>query len=182
MKKARINHVHEPEHGRYFLQSTAAIAASLLLLQETLRQEPDQAFHFIHVDTLNSWSVAEPVRWALENADQPILERASERLAKLTPNDGDRIIRLVVRRCRLNLVEVQSKQVVVHHWGQKRAEHRPFFKTHGLARKEIEVVLRDRKKEVVTTQHRRRLSLRQPACLRFRLGTVPEQMGTPVRE
>jgi len=71
----------------------------------------------------------------------------------LTFNDGDRIIRLVVRRCRLNLLELHPDQVVVHHWGTHRADLRPFFKTHGLARPEIEVVLRDRKKEIVTTQN-----------------------------
>ena len=42
---------------------------------------------------------------------------------------------------------------MVHHWGQNRADLRSFFKTHHLACPEIEVVLRDRKKEVVTTQH-----------------------------
>ena len=137
---------------RQFLQSITA--ASLLLPKSLLARSPDHPFHFIHVDTQDSWSVADPVAWALENADQPILERASERLGKLTPNDGERIIRLVVRRCRLNLLEIHPEKVVVHHWGhQHRADLRPFFKAHGLAQKEIEIVLRDRKKEVVTTQH-----------------------------
>jgi hypothetical protein len=89
----------------------------------------------------------------LKNARRPILERAAERLLTLTPDDGDRIIRLVVRRCRLNLLELHPDQVVVHHWGPLgRADLRPFFKQHGLARPQIEVVLRGRKKEVVTTQ------------------------------
>jgi hypothetical protein len=93
------------------------------------------------------------VKWSLDHAHDPILERASERLLKLTPDDGDRIIRLVVRRCCLNLLELHSDQVVVHHWGPHgRADLRPFFKQHGLARPQIEVVLRGRKKEVVTTQ------------------------------
>jgi hypothetical protein len=91
--------------------------------------------------------------WSLQNARRPILERASERLLKLTPDDGDRIIRLVVRRCRLNLLELHPDRVVVHHWGPRGpADLRPFFKQHGLARPQIEVVRRDRKKEVVTTQ------------------------------
>jgi hypothetical protein len=83
---------------------------------------------------------------------EPILERANEGLKNLTSNDADRIIRLVVRRCSLNLLELQSGRVVVHHWGSNLADLKPFFKTHGLARPEIMVLLRDRKKEVVTTK------------------------------
>jgi len=92
------------------------------------------------------------VQWSLQNTHEPVLERATEGLLKLTPGDGDRIIRLVVRRCRLNLLELHPGQVVVHHWGQHRADLRSFFKQHGLARPKIEVVLRDRKKEIVTAQ------------------------------
>ena len=100
-----------------------------------------------------AWLVADPVQWSLENARQPILERASERLRKLTTDDGDRIIRLVVRRCKLNLLELLPEQVVVHHWTEQgRADLRPFFKAHRLARSDIKVVVRDRKREVVTTQ------------------------------
>jgi hypothetical protein len=92
------------------------------------------------------------VAWALENRSQPILERATAGLLKLTEREGDRIIRLVVRRCRLSLLELHGDQVVVQHWGQNRADLRPFFKQYRLARPEIEVVLRNRKKEAVTRQ------------------------------
>ena len=136
---------------RQFLQTITV--ASLILPKSLLATNSDHAFHFMHVDTLNSRSVADPVQWALENVHDPILEHASERLGKLTSNDGNRIVRLVVRRCSLNLVELHPGRAEVHHWGQNRADLRPFFKAHGLAQKEIEVVLRDRKKEVVTTQH-----------------------------
>ena len=84
---------------------------------------------------------------------EPVLERATEGLAKLTTYDGDRIIRLVVRRCRLNLLELHTEQVVVHHWGQQGlADLRPFFKTLRLARRRVEVVVRDRRKEVVAVK------------------------------
>ena len=95
---------------RQFLQTITA--ASLLLPKGLLARSPEQTFHFIHVDTLNSWPVTDPVAWCLENADQPILERASERLVKLTPEDAVRIIRPVVRRCSLNLLEIHPGQVV----------------------------------------------------------------------
>jgi hypothetical protein len=135
---------------REFLETSAAIAGSMLL-PRSLFATPDHRFHFIHTDTLNSWPVADPVQWSLQNADEPILARAAEGLSNLTLNDADRIIRLVVRRCSLNLIELQPGSVVVDNWGSHRADLKPFFKSHGLARPEIEVVLRDRKKETVTT-------------------------------
>jgi hypothetical protein len=135
---------------REFLQTTAAIAGSLLLPKAVFATSAP-VFHFIHTDTLNSWPLTDPVQWSLQNAHQPILARAAEGLSKLTMNDADRIIRLVVRRCSLNLIELQPGRVIVDHWGSNRADLKPFFKTHGLARPEIDVVLKDRKKETVTT-------------------------------
>lgn len=135
---------------REFLQTTAAIAGSLLL-PKAVFAKPASNFHFIQTDTLNSRHVADPVQWSLEHAHEPILDRASEGLSKLTPNDADRIIRLVVRRCSLNLIEFRPGRVLVDQWGSNCADLKPFFKTHGLARPEIEVVLRDRKKGTVNT-------------------------------
>jgi hypothetical protein len=135
---------------RTFLQTTATVAGSLIL-PKAVFATPDHRFHFIHAESCKHWPVADPVQWPLEHAHEPILERASEGLRKLTANDCDRIIRLVVRRCSLNLIELQPGRVEVHHWGSNRADLKLFFKTHGLVRPEIEVVLRDRKKETVTT-------------------------------
>jgi hypothetical protein len=71
----------------------------------------------------------------------------------LTAADRERVIRLVVRRCRLNLVELRPGRVVVHHWGQQgQAALRPFFKKHSLAKQGVEVFLIDRKREVVTAR------------------------------
>jgi len=136
---------------REFLQSTAAIAGSLVL-PKTVLGTSAPTFHFIHADSCNHWPVLDPVQWSLQNAYEPILARAAEGLSKLTMNDGDRIFRLVVRRCSLNLLEVQGNQVHVQFWGQHGlADLKHFFKSHRLARPEIEVVLRDRKKETVKT-------------------------------
>jgi hypothetical protein len=125
----------------------------MIFPENLFARNPDDSFWFHQVESQDSWPVADPVQWCLQNAHEPILERASERLGKLTSNDADRIVRLVVRRCSLNLLELHPGHVEAHHWGQNRADLRPFFKTHGLARPEVDVVLRDRKKEVVTTQH-----------------------------
>ena len=135
---------------REFFQTTAAIAGSLIL-PKAVFATPDHCFHFIHTASCKHWPVADPVQWSIEHIDHPILARAAEGLAKLTPDDGDRILKLVVRRCLLNLIELQSGRVVVDHWGSNRADLKPFFKDHGLARPDISVELRDRKKETVTT-------------------------------
>jgi len=138
---------------RTFLKTVLATVASLFLPKFLFAKGKTRSFWFLHADTGDSWSVANPVQWSLENAQQPILDRAREGLLRLTPSDGDRIIRLVTRRCRLNLIELIPGQVVVHHWGQQGlADVRPFFKTHSLARGKIKVVVRNRKKETVTKQ------------------------------
>lgn len=134
---------------REFLQTSAAIAGSLIL-PKAVFASPSSNFHFIHADSCMSWPVADPVQWSLQNAHEPMLARAAEGLAKLTQNEGDRIIRLVVRRCSLNLLEVRPGKVVVNHWGQNCADLRPFFKTHGLARPEVQVVSKDRKQETTS--------------------------------
>lgn len=136
---------------RHFLQTTAVAVASWLLPRSLFAWTPDRSCWFLHADTLTSWPVADPVEWSLKNSHEPVLERASEGLGKLTPEDGERVIRLIVRRCRLNLLELHPEQVVVHHWGQHHADLRPFFKQHRLARPQVEVVLHERKKEVTTT-------------------------------
>lgn len=134
---------------RDLLKTTAAIAGALIL-PKTVLATSAPTFHFLHADSCKHWPVADPVLWSLEHAHDPILERAAEGLSKLTVGDGERIIRLVVRRCSLNLLEVQPGRVVVHHWASLCAALKPFFKAHGLARPEIDVVLRDRTKETVS--------------------------------
>ncbi len=131
---------------REFLQTTSAIGVSCILPQ--IPVPPAANFHLIQTDTLNSWSVTNPVEWSLQNADQPILARAADRLGKLTNEDDQRIVRLVVRRCGLNLVEIQSNQVTVHYWSDQLADLRPFFKSSGLASPEVRVTLVNRKTEV----------------------------------
>ena len=134
------------------LLKTTAVAAASCILPKKLFATPSSNFHFLHAESLNSWPVPNPVRWSLQNAHEPILARAADGLKKLTPDDADRIIRLVLRRCSVNLLEVHEQRVQVQFWGTKgQAELKPFFKQHGLARPNIRVEFRDRKKETVTT-------------------------------
>ncbi len=136
---------------RDLLKTTAAIAGALIL-PKTVLATTAPTFQFINVDSCKHWPVANPVQWSLHNAHEPILARAAEGLSKLTANEGDRIIRLVLRRSSMNLLEIQGNRVNVQFWGTNgQADLKPYFKSHGLARPEIEVVLRDRKKETVST-------------------------------
>ena len=138
---------------RTFLQTALAAVASLSLPGFLSARGTPKSFWFLHTPTGESWDVEDPVSWSLENAWQPVLERASEGLSKLTASDDTRIVRLVVRRCKLNLLEIRPGRVVVHHWGQQgKADLRPFFESHRLARRDIEVVVKDRKKEIITTK------------------------------
>ena len=137
---------------RTFLQAVAAAVASFFL-PRSLRAEGRPRFWFLHTETGDSWPVTDPVGWALANSHQPILARGSKGLRTLTPADDQRIVRLVVRRCKLNLIEIHHERVVVHHWTQQgKGDLRPFFKYHGLTRESVKVALLDRKRETTTFQ------------------------------
>lgn len=134
---------------REFLQSTAAITGSFIL-PTILVAKPSSNFHFIHADSCKHWPV-NPVSWSLQYAHDPILARAADGLGTLTPDDGDRIVKLVLRRCSLNLLEVHEHKVQVQFWGTNgQADLRPFFKVHQLASPDVQVTLLDRKKETLT--------------------------------
>jgi hypothetical protein len=136
---------------RTFLQTALATAASLFLPRVLFAGRNPRSFWFLHTPTGESWAVDDPVGWALANARQPILERARDRLVTLDAADPPRVIRLVVRRCALNLLELRPGRVVVHHWGQQgKGDLRPFFKAHSLTDKGVRVTLIDRKREAST--------------------------------
>ena len=138
---------------REFLQTAAVAVGSLMLLPRGLRANEDRHSWFIQTKAGESWAVDDPVSWCLQNSHQPILERAREGLLKLTAEDKDRVIRLVVRRCHLNFIDLRSSQIVVHHWNRLGlTDLRPFFKSHGLARRNVEVVVIDRKRETSTAK------------------------------
>ena len=126
-----------------------AVAASLPLpLIRLGGRVPDS---FLLMPTGECWPVNDPAAWALENARQPLLERAKERLLQLSPSDHTRILRLVTRRCHFNLIEIEPQRVIVHHWGRTGlADLRPFLKQQRLTGPKVEIVLVDRKKEIST--------------------------------
>jgi hypothetical protein len=138
---------------RTFLQTAVAAAASLFLPRFLLARGNPRSFWFLHAATGESWAVDDPVAWALANARQPILEPARDRLRTLAAADPQRVIRLVVRRCKLNLLELRPGRVVVHCWGkQGQGDLRAFFKKHSLAKQGVEVFLIDRKRERTTVR------------------------------
>jgi hypothetical protein len=138
---------------RDFLKTVIVASASCALPGVLVSRANVRSFWFLHTPSNESWPIDDPVIWSWRNARQPILERARERLLSLDAGDPQRIIRLVVRRCKLNLIEIRSGQVEVDHWGKMGlADLRPFFKQHRLARKGVRVTLIDRKKELTTIQ------------------------------
>lgn len=98
------------------LGSTNSDGISAFFLPRDLRAgENPKEFWFLHTPTGDSWPVNDPVAWALTHSQQPIVERARQRLVTLDASDAQRVIRLVTRRCGLNLIEIQPERVVVHH-------------------------------------------------------------------
>ena len=138
---------------RTFLQTAVAAATSLLLQRGVRAERRSKSFWFLNTATGQAWAVDDPVAWALEHARRSVLERARARLVTLDAADPQRVLRLVVRRCRLNVIEIYPERVVVHFWGTRgQGNLRPFFKAHGLARKSVQVALLDRKQELTTVQ------------------------------
>lgn len=135
-----------PTSRRGFLQVATALVATGTM---STPARPVQASRLHFVGESESWPVADPCAWALANhATLPILERARERLGTLTPDDGERALKVVLRRCPLNMVEVENNAVTVHQWTKtSRVDLRWFFKSQKLARHEVSVTVRLRKKE-----------------------------------
>ena len=81
---------HFPEVTRRgFIQIASAGIASLILPGSPQARGDDVKFWFLHADTGDFWPVADPILWALENEERPILARARQRLLTLWPADGD---------------------------------------------------------------------------------------------
>lgn len=135
---------------RGFIRAIAGTGAALVLPEPASAavNTPEPEAWFLHCETGSYWRVDDPVAWSLRNARHPLLARASERLLAHAPPDRERIIRLVVRRCELNLIELSGDGVRVHYWGrQGRGDLRPFLKDRRLARGDVWIELRDRKRE-----------------------------------
>src|SRR5439155_20540300 len=96
---------------RTFLQTAAAAVASLFLPRGVRAEKRAGSFWFLHAATGEAWAVDDPVAWSLDNAGQPILERASEGLRKLTPEEHQRITRPVAGRCRRTLLALPAGTV-----------------------------------------------------------------------
>lgn len=135
-----------PTSRRGFLQAAAFIATTGAWPSAGRAASPSR---FQFVGDRKSWPVEDPCAWALANhASLPVLESARERLGTLTPADGERTLKVVLRRCPLNLMEVDGNAVTIHQWtATSRVDLRWFFKAHGLARRDVSVTVRLRKKE-----------------------------------
>jgi hypothetical protein len=131
---------------RDFIRASAGIFGAVFVPLTTRHSDS----HFVLKKASGvAWCVDDPVSWSLENARIPILNRARQQLLTLSSSESDRIRRLITRRCGLNLIHIQSPRVEVQYWNQLGlADLRPFFKSQGLTKDNIEVVVIDRKREL----------------------------------
>ncbi|MFM7539543.1 MAG: twin-arginine translocation signal domain-containing protein [Planctomycetota bacterium] len=136
-----------PTSRRGFLQAAATLVATGALPMPARPAAEASRIHF--VGDSESWRVEDPCAWALANRESlPVLQRARQRLDTLTPDDAERALKVVLRRCPVVLVEVMGDAVTVHQWtSTANADPRWFFKANRLARPEMAVTLRHRKKE-----------------------------------
>jgi hypothetical protein len=103
------------------------------------------AYFFLHVPSSRSWPTDNPHKWLINRRDDEILAEARERLL-LSPNDADRCLRVVLRRCDLVLIQiVADDRIVVHHWSDPAPDLRAFAKVNRLARAGIQVVFANSK-------------------------------------
>lgn len=134
-----------PTSRRGFLQSAATLVAAGAWPAAAGSATVPRAYF---AGDGEAWPVEDPCAWALANhASLPVLERARQRLATLTHDDAERAINVVLRRCPVNLVEVDGDAVTIHQWTINRPRDlRWFFKARHLARPEVAVTVRVRKK------------------------------------
>ena len=145
---------------RRFIQAAAAIPAlfgNRLSVAETpslpslATPDPTQPA-FFDLGTGQCIAVPNPTAWCIANAHTPLLSRARERL-ELSDSDTeqDRVLRVVLRRCGLLLLEQRgSSFLAIQYWKDRSSvidSLRPYFREHGLATPEVIVALINRKRE-----------------------------------
>ena len=145
---------------RRFIQAAAAIPAlfgNRLSVAETpslpslATPDPTQPA-FFDLGTGQCIAVPNPTAWCIANAHTPLLSRARERL-ELSDSDTeqDRVLRVVLRRCGLLLLERRGPSfLVIQFWKDQASvidSLRPYFREHGLATPDVTVALINRKRE-----------------------------------
>lgn len=145
-----MNQIPDPCRRGFMQAAAALVAAGSIPTEAAAAPAPRRYF----VGPAGAWAVEDPAAWALaRRADMPELERARERLATLAPGDDVKILRVVLRRCPLSLVEVNGATVTIQHWTRPgKVDLRPFFKANALAHPDVAVTIVYRKREI--TEHR----------------------------
>jgi len=100
---------------------------------------------FVHVDSPVAWMAKDPIDWCLANRHRGLLQPARPALDRAVMGDDSHVVSHVLRRCRLNLVTLESGQITVRHWGQDaRADLLRLLKaTAGVGRKPLPVEFHD---------------------------------------
>lgn len=111
---------------------------------------PETESLFLHAPTGDVFHVNDPVAWCLENAREPLLSAASERLLQCVGRtDGGRIVNVVLRRCDLNLIEFRTARVTVSYW-TRSADLHSLLKCRSLLAAGVDVALVRRKNGQIT--------------------------------
>ena len=141
-----MNQIPDPCRRGFMQAAAALVAAGSIPTGGAAAPVPRCYF----VGPAGAWAADDPAAWALaRQADLPELEHARERLATLTLDRHENILRVVLRRGPLSLVEVNGAMVTAQHWTRPgKVDLRPFFKANGLARPDVAVTIVYRKKEI----------------------------------
>ncbi len=104
-----------------------------------------QTFYFLHTTSDRAWQTDDPQQWLIDHRDDDLLAPARERLV-LSPDDPERCLRAVLRRCGLVLVRVlTNSQIVIRHWGEPTPGMRKWAKSFGWNRTGTGVVFENLK-------------------------------------
>lgn len=110
-------------------------------------------FWFVQFQPMSWWPVLDPVAWCIDNAHLPLLDPALDRLMSGdVGSDPQRLLNVVLRRCKLNLVEIPTSNRVLQHYWTDLADPRLLFKEQGLARPDVQVALVQHKYGIVVLQ------------------------------
>ena len=100
---------------------------------------------FLHVPSCRSWPTDDPHQWLIDRHDDDLLASARERLTA-SPEDADRCLRVVFRRCGLVLVRVVTEsQIIVRYWSGPAPDLRAWAKEAGWNRPGVQVVVAQEK-------------------------------------
>jgi len=97
------------------------------------------SYYFLHSSSGRSWPATNPNKWLLDHSRDDLLAAARERLLA-SPEDPDRCLRVVLRRCCLALIQIiEDDKIVVRYWRDPIPDVKAWAKRSGFNRPGIQV-------------------------------------------